>query len=81
MHVCGLKLQGTNQLFSGQRILYWNKTWLLLNFRGHRIRYLLIFNGNMLFLHEIVDSKSANVLKSELFSQLTELMSANVHHP
>jgi hypothetical protein len=51
------------------------------DFRGHRIRYLLIFNENFRFLHEIEDSESANVLKSELIRPLTEPMSANIHHP
>jgi hypothetical protein len=51
-----------------------------LDFRGgHRILYLLIFNENILFLHEIADSESANVLKSVLFTQLTEPLSANVY--
>jgi hypothetical protein len=57
--------------FSGLRICYMNKYSPFLDFRGgHRILYLLIFNENILFLHEIADSESANVLKSVLFTQL-----------
>jgi hypothetical protein len=58
-----------------------NKLTPFLDFRGHRIRYLLIFNENILFLHEIVVSESVNVFVSDLFTQLTEPLSANVHLP
>jgi hypothetical protein len=68
-------------IVSGHRILYLNKYSPFLDFRGHRIRYLLIFNENILFLHEIADSESANVLKSALFTQLTEPLSANEINP
>jgi hypothetical protein len=49
---------------------YLIKIWPILGFRGHRIRYILIFNGNIRFLLESADSMSENVLKSELLSQL-----------
>jgi hypothetical protein len=45
-----------------------NKYGPFLGFRGHRIRYLLIFTESFLFLYGIAVSESANVLKSSFLS-------------
>jgi hypothetical protein len=68
-------------LFSGHRIRYLNKIASFFDFRGHRIRYLLIFNENILYSYEITDSESANVLKRDLFIQITEPLSAKLPPP